>query len=194
MDFGRLLYELSAGEECPTNRCTNRSFLLSIPDNVIREIIYKNLCKPKGNTPTEHTRTIKWSVMITWWFEFRLIVFISEICLGFFQVDLMSDGSWTIIRLKLNSKNERSISIILVNLSHRNDLEWDRVKVSWSCEMDIFDYHGCWFRFEKCSTTVERYAEHLMSDEEKLKRRRERQVKTISLDMPIQPIPWLRFL
>ncbi|CAF1408563.1 unnamed protein product [Rotaria sp. Silwood1] len=132
--FGRLLYELSTGEECPISLYTEFPSIIPFP---VQEILSKIFISP-GNLPT-------------------IQQLLNE---PFFQVTL-SNG-FERFQLKLNIKAKEAFEQISRVAQER--LENDQIKI-------------------KSAQRHLKISNHLMSDEEKLRRRRERQAKALEKKM-----------
>ncbi|CAF1005322.1 unnamed protein product [Rotaria sordida] len=132
--FGRLLYELSTGEECPLTLYTEFPSIIPFP---VQEILSKIFIS-SGNLPT-------------------IEQLLNE---PFFQVTLSS--VFERFQLKLNNKAKEAFEQI--NRIAQERLENDQIKIKFAQ------------RHLKISN-------HLMSDEEKLRRRRERQAKALEKKM-----------
>ncbi|CAF0936185.1 unnamed protein product [Adineta steineri] len=126
--FGRLLYELSTGEECPSSLCTEFPHVVPVP---VQQILSKIFIS-SGDLPT-------------------IGQLLNE---PFFQATI-SNGLER-FQMRLNPKVKEIFE--LINQKAQERLEDDRIKI-------------------KNAQRHSKIANHLMSDEEKLKRRRERQAK-----------------
>ncbi|CAF4022199.1 unnamed protein product [Rotaria sp. Silwood2] len=132
--FGRLLYELSTGEECPISLYTEFSSIIPFP---VQEIISKIFIS-SGNLPT-------------------IQQLLNE---PFFQATL--SNCFDRFQLKLNIKAKEAFEQISRIAQER--LENDQIKI-------------------KSAQRHLKISNHLMSNEEKLRRRRERQAKALGKKM-----------
>ncbi|CAM2720728.1 unnamed protein product [Rotaria socialis] len=128
--FGRLLYELSTGEECPISLYTEFPSIIPYP---VQEILSK-IFIPSGTLPT-------------------LQQLLNE---PLFQITYSS--GFERFQLKLNTKAKEAFEEIIRKARER--LENDHIKI-------------------KSAQRHLKISNHLMSDEEKLRRRRERQTKAL---------------